>query len=132
MTGASVPPTFVPNHLRPLHKECDKVRVALATVRGGGSYRDKEFSILYCPVCGLGFSDPIPTEETAHLLYDNRESCDFQPNESRFVTRLKAMVPMLVFWIMVAATARSPAQCTKSFRTSKSSVLICTLLRRQC
>lgn len=37
----------------------------------------------------MGFTDPAPTEETSHLLYQSRESLDFQPDSSGLMFRLK-------------------------------------------
>ncbi len=89
MVTSSGRPLFVANDLSPLHEGCINSRLKVASVCGGGIYRNQTFSILYCPLCSLGFSDPIPTEDTAHLLYEDRESFDFQPNESQLVTNLK-------------------------------------------
>ena len=35
------------------------------------------FDILYCPDCKVGFTQPYPTAETAHFLYDTKSSSDF-------------------------------------------------------
>jgi SAM-dependent methyltransferase len=37
----------------------------------------------------MGFTEPIPTAATAHLLYESRESLDFQPDSSSLMMRLK-------------------------------------------
>jgi SAM-dependent methyltransferase len=58
---------------------------------GTGRYSDMKFTVNRCGICGLGFTEPIPTESTAHLLYETRESNDFQPNDSPLVARLKGI-----------------------------------------
>jgi SAM-dependent methyltransferase len=78
--------------IRPLANghDCRVKRRKLAVARGSGPFRDRTFTISECAECGMGFTNPIPTEETSPLLYETRESVDFQPNDSGFVARLKA------------------------------------------
>lgn len=71
--------------------DCRDSLVEFEVAVGSGRFSDKLFHIQRCRICGLGFTDPIPTEETAHLLYETRESNDFQPNDSSVVARLKAL-----------------------------------------
>lgn len=63
----------------------------VATARGSGPFFDRRFTISQCARCTLGFTDPVPTEETSSLLYETRESIDFQPDDSRLVSSLKAL-----------------------------------------
>ena len=38
-------------------------------------YRD--FDIYFCKRCKLGFSNPYPSEDTLHILYDSKFNCNF-------------------------------------------------------
>jgi SAM-dependent methyltransferase len=91
---------FAPNSLRPFAQasphaaavhDCQQSLAPFALAAGNGTYADRTFTIHRCTVCDLGFTSPIPTEETSHLLYESRESNDFQPNDSSLVARLKAL-----------------------------------------
>ena len=62
----------------------------LTVAQGSGAFADRTFAIDECCECGLGVTRPIPTEDTAYLLYQTRQSTDFQPGDSRLVWRLKA------------------------------------------
>lgn len=61
-----------------------------AVARGSAPFADVTFTIKSCRSCGLGVTDPVPSEAWAPLLYGSRESSDFQPGESGIVSRLKA------------------------------------------
>jgi len=37
-----------------------------------------EFDIIVCNKCGLGYTNPYPSEQTAYLLYDERDSSEFE------------------------------------------------------
>jgi SAM-dependent methyltransferase len=71
--------------------DCQKNLADFATAQGSSKFSDMVFTIRQCTVCGLGFTYPIPTEETSHLLYETRESNDFQPDDSALVAHLKAI-----------------------------------------
>jgi SAM-dependent methyltransferase len=62
------------------------------TTFGSGRYRRVLFSIYRCRSCSIGITDPIPTEETSHVLYESRTSNDFQPNDSAISDRLKRVM----------------------------------------
>ena len=83
---------FRPALENPLGSACDCAdRVRIARAFGSGRQFERElFSILQCRKCGLGVTDPVPTEQTAPLLYGSRESNDFQPDDSSLTSRLKA------------------------------------------
>ena len=70
---------------------CQDTLVEFETAAGSGRFADKVFHIQKCSICGLGFTNPIPTEETSYLLYETRESNDFQPDDSSLTARLKAI-----------------------------------------
>lgn len=70
---------------------CRSGKIKLCETYGSGRFESELFTIWQCEHCGLGFTDPIPTEETSHLLYETRESNDFQPNDSKLVSTLKAL-----------------------------------------
>jgi precorrin-6B methylase 2 len=79
--------------IRPFASDHDcqtRLRV-VATARGSGPFSKTKFTVSQCAQCTLGFTDPIPTEETSPLLYETRESIDFQPDDSPFVSTLKAL-----------------------------------------
>jgi len=69
---------------------CRSGKIKLCETYGSGRFEGELFTIWQCEHCGLGFTDPIPTEETSHLLYETRESNDFQPDDSKLVSALKA------------------------------------------
>lgn len=48
-----------------------------------------EYTIRQCGACGVGFTDPVPTESGAADLYASRESQDFQPGDRSLVSALK-------------------------------------------
>ncbi len=48
-----------------------------------------EFDIVKCRLCGLGFTDPFPSEDTAFLLYDERVSSDFDHFSNSIIERIK-------------------------------------------
>ena len=93
---------FIPNPVRafashtvrtstPPHHDCSQTLSAFATAVGSGPYADRTFTIHQCTLCHLGLTTPVPSEATSHLLYESRESNDFQPNDSSLVSRLKAL-----------------------------------------
>lgn len=47
------------------------------------------FDIYSCQKCGLGFTNPYPTEDTAGYLYDTKDSADFDAIKGNFVDRIK-------------------------------------------
>jgi SAM-dependent methyltransferase len=83
---------FAKNSVRPfMDHDCQDTLVEFETAAGSGRFSDKVFHIQKCSTCGLGFTNPIPTEETSYLLYETRESNDFQPDDSSLAARLKAI-----------------------------------------
>ena len=69
---------------------CGTANRKIGEVNGSGLFESKVFTIWQCLHCGMGITDPVPTEETSHFLYETRESNDFQPNDSKLVSALKA------------------------------------------
>jgi SAM-dependent methyltransferase len=65
--------------------------VKVCNTLGSGPFSNQIFSIDECKTCGLGFTSPVPTEATSHLLYESRESNDFQPGDLWIIAKLKAM-----------------------------------------
>jgi ubiquinone/menaquinone biosynthesis C-methylase UbiE len=47
------------------------------------------FDVLNCKRCGLGFTDPFPSEDTSYLLYADRVSSDFDHSTNSIIERLK-------------------------------------------
>jgi hypothetical protein len=83
---------FAKNSVRAfVDHNCQDTLVGFETAAGSGRFADKVFHIQKCSICGLGFTNPIPTEETSYLLYETRESNDFQPDDSSLTARLKAI-----------------------------------------
>lgn len=83
---------FSRNPVRPFAgHDCQENVRAYAVAMGAGPYSEMKFTVNRCSVCGLGFTEPIATENTAHLLYETRESNDFQPNDSPLVATLKGI-----------------------------------------
>ncbi len=82
---------FTSNTIAPLHADCPQHRVRFAECMGSPPFDRQVFTIWQCQTCGLGFTDPVPTPETAHLLYETRESNDFQPGDTGIVARLKQL-----------------------------------------
>ncbi len=85
---------FAPNRLCPLrrHAECGDAWTEVSKAIGANPYREREFSIRQCPECGLGFTDPVPTAETAAELYASREDSEqFQSADSGLVAWLKSL-----------------------------------------
>lgn len=83
---------FTENWLCPTRRNggCESSRRKLASAVGDGQFADRTFTIWECTSCQIGFTDPVPSEETSHLLYEDRESNDFQPDDPKIVSRLKA------------------------------------------
>jgi SAM-dependent methyltransferase len=59
---------------------------------GAGHFEKDLFSIYRCRDCGIGITDPLPTEEDSRLLYEERVSCDFQVDDSSWSSALKNYV----------------------------------------
>ena len=51
-----------------------------------------EFDIIYCKKCEIGFTNPQPTEESVHLLYDKKSSSDFDLIKKSFVDKIKDLL----------------------------------------
>src|ERR1700742_1191024 len=58
---------------------------------GAGPYGRDLFSIYSCRGCGIGITDPVPSESNSHELYGDRTSCDFQVDDSPVAAVLKKM-----------------------------------------
>ena len=83
---------FAKNSMRPFKDhDCQDALVEFETAAGSGLFSNRVFNIQRCRTCGLGFTSPVPTEETSHLLYETRESNDFQPDDSLVAARLKSI-----------------------------------------
>jgi len=48
-----------------------------------------EFDIIICDRCGLGYTNPFPTEQTSHLLYNEKNSNDFDIIKGSIIDYLK-------------------------------------------
>jgi 2-polyprenyl-3-methyl-5-hydroxy-6-metoxy-1,4-benzoquinol methylase len=48
-----------------------------------------EFDIIYCKECEVGFTNPQPTEKSIHLLYDKKNSSDFDLIKKSFIDKIK-------------------------------------------
>ena len=48
-----------------------------------------EFDVYFCLRCQLGFTDPYPTEETTGLLYDTKQSSDFDIVKGSIIDDIK-------------------------------------------
>lgn len=48
-----------------------------------------EFNVIICDSCGLGYTNPYPTEKTSHLLYDEKNSKDFDIIKDTIIDHLK-------------------------------------------
>jgi hypothetical protein len=84
---------FAENPIRPfVDHVCRDSLLSSGFAAGSGRFSSNLFEIDTCDVCGMGFTHPLPTEETVHLLYETRESRDFQPDDSSLMTWLKAIV----------------------------------------
>lgn len=70
--------------------ECRTLWQKSAEAFGASDFSRQVFTILECPKCHIGFTEPVPTRETAHLLYEARKSGDFQPDDTPLATKLKA------------------------------------------
>jgi SAM-dependent methyltransferase len=85
---------FSSNKLQPLHGDCLQHRTRFAECFGEPPFDKQTFTIWQCQKCGIGFTDPIPTSESAGLLYETRESNDFQAGDAKIVSRLKHYAAM--------------------------------------
>ena len=48
-----------------------------------------EFDVIICDKCRLGYTNPYPTEQTVHLLYDEKASSDFDLIKDSIIDHLK-------------------------------------------
>ncbi|MDE3200955.1 MAG: class I SAM-dependent methyltransferase [Acidobacteriota bacterium] len=69
--------------------DCANFRARRTRALGSGKFRDHTFEIWQCKECGVGFTEPIPTEATARFLYESRQSNDFQADSSDTMARVK-------------------------------------------
>lgn len=69
--------------------DCRQFRRDRVVSYGSGNFRDRTFTIWQCKECGIGFTEPVPTADTAHFLYDTRESQDFQADSSALMAKVK-------------------------------------------
>jgi SAM-dependent methyltransferase len=60
-----------------------------AVAFGSGPYAADRFSIYECRVCGLGITDPVPSQDDSRLLYEGRDSYDFHVDDSPIGSALK-------------------------------------------
>ena len=82
-----------------------------AVTYGAGPFERELFSIYRCRACGTGITDPVPSEETSHLLYEDRTSSDFQGDNSPVAAALKnAVADRDVRTLVASAHLRQPAQ----------------------
>lgn len=63
-----------------------------AEALGAVPYDTMAFSIYRCAQCGIGITEPIPSENESHLLYEDRTSCDFQGDDSAVASALKRAI----------------------------------------
>jgi len=63
-----------------------------AVTYGAGPFERELFSVYRCGGCGIGITDPVPSESDSHLLYEDRTSSDFQGDNSSMAARLKDAV----------------------------------------
>ncbi len=54
-----------------------------------------EFDIIYCKECELGFTNPQPTQKSVHLLYDKKNSSDFDLIKKSFVDKIKDLLGLV-------------------------------------
>jgi ubiquinone/menaquinone biosynthesis C-methylase UbiE len=82
---------FAGNHVCPIGNcPCPAPHRDVGEAIGAPPFGDRVFAVSHCESCDLGFTQPVPTEETAHLLYSDRTSLDFQPDDTSLTARLKA------------------------------------------
>src|SRR4051794_11337157 len=88
----SLPVDLVENRLCPAQcgDKCARSRRKISEAVGSEPYSEQIFDILECIDCGIGLTNPVPTEASSHLLYTTRESLDFQPEDAGLVSWLKA------------------------------------------
>jgi SAM-dependent methyltransferase len=60
------------------------------TAIGSGAYNTMLFRLHICANCGLGITDPVPSQHTATNLYADRQSNDFQGDDSGVAAQLKS------------------------------------------
>jgi 2-polyprenyl-3-methyl-5-hydroxy-6-metoxy-1,4-benzoquinol methylase len=48
-----------------------------------------QFDIIKCGMCDIAFTNPFPSEESSGLLYETRQSSDFDPLQNTLIDRLK-------------------------------------------
>jgi SAM-dependent methyltransferase len=73
----------------PLCKSERKTWELVARPFGSGAFERELFSIYRCPECGLGITDPVPSETDSRMLYEERTSNDFQVDDSWLAAVLK-------------------------------------------
>jgi 2-polyprenyl-3-methyl-5-hydroxy-6-metoxy-1,4-benzoquinol methylase len=54
-----------------------------------------DFEIIYCKECEIGFTNPQPTEKTVHLLYDKKNSSDFDLIKKSFIDKIKDFLGLI-------------------------------------
>ncbi len=77
------------DHCRICGAERSELTVTLSGVPDLDTADSAEFSILLCGRCGTAFTDPYPSEETIHLLYQGGTSTDYEYPEAGFLGRIK-------------------------------------------
>jgi SAM-dependent methyltransferase len=81
------------------------------TTLGSGPFEQDLFSIYRCQNCGIGITDPLPSEECSSLLYEDRTSLDFQPGDSSIARALKnAIADHDIRTLIVNAQLSQPAK----------------------
>ncbi len=57
---------------------------------GAGPFEKDLFSVHRCRECGIGITNPVPTEADSVLLYEERVSDDFQGDDTSWTSALKS------------------------------------------
>lgn len=65
-----------------------------------------DYNIIECGICGLGFTNPRPAEQSIPLLYASRETPDFAQGSRGFVEALRAWATRLYLRTRLPATDR--------------------------
>ncbi len=68
------------------HKDSELENFITATDFDG---KTGDYSILYCPFCKIGLTNPFPSKDTLNLLYLNEESRNFDGQNSSIFDKLK-------------------------------------------
>ena len=80
-----------------------------AVTYGAGPFERELFSIYRCRSCGIGITDPVPSEAESHVLYEDRTSSDFQGDNSSVAAALKnAVADRDVRALVASAQLRQP------------------------